>query len=104
MGIKEINKLGEEINSIKNKFDSEIDLLKQEIPENIDIIKSKSMDEELIYFKTYEHDTDILHKIIFRKDVAWGEMIKSIEEFAIKEQNNKPIKNKRKEEKEDGRQ
>ena len=94
MGIKEINKLGEAINEIKKKSDSEIDLLKQGIPENIDIINSKKLGAELIYFKTYEHNTDILHKIIFWKCKAWGEMIKLIEEFAIKGQGKKIVKKK----------
>jgi len=92
MSVKEINKLGEEINVIKIKCNEDTESLLNSLPETINIIKSKKMGVELVYFSDYEKHLNIFKEVICKKNRAWGEMIKLIEEFAIKEQDNKPIK------------
>ena len=86
MSVKDINKLGEAINLIKDRCDYDIILLLGNLPEKIDIIKSKKTGAELTYLNTHDYVINIYKKIILRKDRAWSEMIKLIEGFAIKEQ------------------
>ena len=92
MSVKEINKLGEAINSIKDKCNIDTEKLLDSIPETIEIIKSKKIGTELVYYKTYDQNINIFREVILRKNQLWGEMLKLLEEFAIKEQDNKPIK------------
>jgi len=97
VGIKEINKLGKAINSIKDRYNNDTEKLLDSIPETIDIIKSKKLGSELVYFSDYEKHLNIFREVINQKNQAWGEMIKLIEVFAIKEQGkkNKLINNER---------
>ena len=92
MDIKDINKLGKKINEVSLKCCCDIEMLSKKNPDSITIIQSKKSGTELIYFSDYQDRLNISDNIIHRKEMAWGEMIKLIEEFAIKEQNKKKIK------------
>ena len=94
MSVRDINKLGEEINSIKNKCESDTNWFLNNLPRSIDIIKLRKKGTELINYKEYEDQKKIFEDIIKRQKRAWAEMIKLIEEFAIKEQGKKIIKKK----------
>ncbi len=96
MGINEINKLGNCINKIKKRCDSDTNWFLNNLPKSMDIIQSKRVKGDLIFYDDYIKHRKIFEDIINRKNRAWGEMIKLIEEFAIKEQNKnkKPEKKK----------
>ena len=99
MGIEEINKLGNSINKIKNSCDSDVNWFFNNLPRSMDIIQSKKVKGDLIYFDEYQEHRKIFGDIIKRQKRAWAEMIKLIEDFAIKEQGknkNKKVKPKRK--------
>jgi len=92
MDIKDINKLGKKINEVSLKCHCDIEMLSKKNPESITIIKSQKSGTELIYFSDYQDRLNISEDIIHRKELAWAEMIKLIEEFAVKEQNKKKPK------------
>ncbi len=91
MSVRKINKLGEEINSIKNQYESDINSLLYNLPRSIDIITSKKHKVDLIYLKEYEDQGEIYEEIIKKYKLAWFDMLKLLEEFAIKEQGKKKI-------------
>ena len=86
MSVKEINKLGKAINEISEKHKENVNLILNSLPESCEIIKFKKSGNEYISFKEYRRQVEAYIDIIQLKKLAWGEMIKLIEEFAIKEQ------------------
>ena len=87
MDIKDINKLGKKINEISFKCHCDIEMISKRKPESITIIKSKKTGVELVYFSDYQELKNIYEDIIHRKEKSWEEMIRLIEEFAVKVQN-----------------
>jgi len=89
VGIKEINKLGEEINKISENCKSEVMNLLGSLPETMEIIRSKKTKSELVFIEDYNTHIMIYKEVINKKNQAWGEMVKLIESLAEKEQNKK---------------
>ena len=98
MDIKDINRLGKEINKISKDYQIKIQYVIDSIPEKTPIIRFKKSGKELVDINYFKSEIDKYLDIIKLKNQAWSEMIKLFEKFAIKEaEKTKPKRRKKNE-------